>query len=56
MTRASTTLADEVLRYLAAVDVFRAEGCEPVWRPEREPATAPQPRRRKRQAPRPLFP
>jgi hypothetical protein len=27
-------LADEIARYLAAVDVFRALGSEPVWRPE----------------------
>lgn len=24
-------LADEIGRYLAAVDVFQAEGCEPGW-------------------------
>jgi hypothetical protein len=28
------TLAEEAQRYLAVVDVFRAEGCEPEWRPE----------------------
>jgi hypothetical protein len=28
------TLAEEAQRYLAVVDVFRAEGCEPDWRPE----------------------
>ena len=27
-------LADEIVRYLAAVDVFRAVDCEPTWRPE----------------------
>jgi hypothetical protein len=27
-------LLDEIARYLAAVDVFRAEACEPTWRPE----------------------
>lgn len=27
-------LVDEIARYLAAVDVFRAEGREPFWRPE----------------------
>ena len=27
-------LMDEVARYLAAVDVFRAADCEPTWRPE----------------------
>ena len=24
-------LVDEIARYLAAVDVFRAEACEPTW-------------------------
>ena len=28
------TLAEEAQQYLAAVDAFRAEGCEPDWRPE----------------------
>ena len=28
------TLIDEIIRYLTAVDVFRAAGCEPFWRPE----------------------
>ena len=27
-------LLQEIARYLAAVDVFRAESCEPTWRPE----------------------
>jgi hypothetical protein len=27
-------LTEEVGRYLAAVDLFRAENCEPTWRPE----------------------
>ena len=27
-------LVEEIDRYLAAVDLFRALGCEPVWRPE----------------------
>jgi hypothetical protein len=31
------TLAEEVQRYLAVVEFFRAEGCEPHWRPERDP-------------------
>ena len=31
---ATPTLTEEVARYLAAVDLFRAEGCEPAWRPE----------------------
>jgi hypothetical protein len=28
------TLAEEAQRYLAVVEVFRAEGYEPHWRPE----------------------
>jgi hypothetical protein len=28
------TVAEEAQRYLAVVDAFRAEGCEPDWRPE----------------------
>jgi hypothetical protein len=28
-------LIEEIDRYLAAVDLFRAAGCEPSWRPER---------------------
>jgi hypothetical protein len=36
-------LMDEVRRYLAAVDVFRAEGREPRWAAE---ATVPEPARR----------
>lgn len=27
-------LIDELMRYLAAVDAFRALGCEPTWQPE----------------------
>jgi hypothetical protein len=27
-------LAQEITRYLAAVDVFRSEECEPTWLPE----------------------
>jgi hypothetical protein len=30
-------LIDEIERYLAAVDVFRALGCEPTWQPESAP-------------------
>jgi hypothetical protein len=30
-------LMGEVRRYLAAVDLFRAEGLEPRWEPERVP-------------------
>jgi hypothetical protein len=29
-----TNLIGEVERYLAAVEVFRAERCEPTWLPE----------------------
>jgi hypothetical protein len=32
-------LIDEIERYLAAVDVFRALGCEPTWIPEPEADT-----------------
>jgi hypothetical protein len=28
------TLAEEAQRYLAVVELFRREGCEPHWRPE----------------------
>lgn len=35
------TLADEVARYLAAIDVFRALDCEPRWRPEIVPSDTP---------------
>jgi hypothetical protein len=30
----SSQLISEIERYLAAVDVFRSEGCEPQWRSE----------------------
>jgi hypothetical protein len=29
-------LLEEIGTYLAAVDVFRAVGCEPAWEPERQ--------------------
>ena len=32
----SEALIREIRRYLAAVDAFRAERCEPTWRPELE--------------------
>jgi hypothetical protein len=32
-------LMREVARYLVAVEVFRAELCEPTWLPERSPAS-----------------
>lgn len=28
------TIAEEAQRYLAVVEFFRREGCEPHWRPE----------------------
>jgi hypothetical protein len=31
-----TDLADEARRYLSVVDAFRAAGCEPQWRPEKQ--------------------
>ena len=34
-------LLGEARRYLAAVDAFRAEGCEPAWRTEREAVVGP---------------
>ena len=34
----SEDLIDEITRYLAAVDLFRAERCEPTWRPELVPS------------------
>lgn len=30
----SEALIREIARYLSAVDVFRAERCEPMWLPE----------------------
>lgn len=27
-------LVEEIARYLGAIDAFRADGCEPTWRPE----------------------
>ncbi len=35
-----TNLIGEVARYLAAVEVFRAERCEPTWLPELLPGPA----------------
>jgi len=34
-------LIDEIARYLAAVDTFRAANCEPVWRRELPTEAAP---------------
>jgi hypothetical protein len=31
----TTTLVDEITRYLEAVELFRSLGHEPHWRPER---------------------
>jgi hypothetical protein len=31
-------LIAEIARYLETVEVFRAERCEPIWRPELWPA------------------
>jgi hypothetical protein len=42
-------LVREAIRYLAAVEAFRAEGCEPSWQGEDEPA--PPKRRRRRSLP-----
>lgn len=36
----SGALMREIARYLAAVDAFRAELCEPTWLPELAPAGA----------------
>jgi hypothetical protein len=30
----------EITRYLAAVDLYRAERCEPTWLPESAPSVA----------------
>ena len=30
----------EITRYLAAVDLYRAERCEPTWLPESAPSAA----------------
>jgi hypothetical protein len=30
-----TALVEEIGRYLATVDAFRAAGCEPTWRADR---------------------
>jgi hypothetical protein len=42
-SRAAADLVTEAERYLAAVAVFRAEGCEPDWRLE----VSARPRRRR---------
>jgi hypothetical protein len=39
-----SALVEEIGGYLAAVELFRAEGCEPRWRVETPP---PVPRRRR---------
>jgi hypothetical protein len=40
-------LVAEIRRYLAAVDAFRAEDCEPHWLPERQTEEAERPKTRK---------
>jgi hypothetical protein len=35
----SANLIAEVQLYLAAVEIFRVEGCHPYWSPERLPPT-----------------
>ena len=40
LTTVTEALADEVARYLAAVDLFREMSCEPSWRPEQPPEAA----------------
>jgi hypothetical protein len=47
------TVAEEAQLYLAAVEVFRAEGCEPHWRPE--PPIVPR-KREKRLGPQAIHP
>jgi hypothetical protein len=48
-----SALALEAQRYLDAVELFRSEGCEPHWAPERRtrnsrPASGPAAHRRRR--------
>ena len=37
-------LLTEIARYLAVVDLYRAEHCEPTWRPESASLLAPEER------------
>jgi hypothetical protein len=46
----SEALIREIARYLAAVDVFRAERCEPKWLPERSSGGTRSGRRLEREA------
>jgi hypothetical protein len=39
----TTKLMEEVVRYLAAVDLFRELACEPTWRPELPPSAPERP-------------
>jgi len=43
----------EIKRYLAAVDLYRAEHCEPTWRPESTPFVTSNERTRVRTEPAP---
>ncbi|MGH3137139.1 MAG: hypothetical protein ACRDPV_11675 [Gaiellaceae bacterium] len=43
----------EIKRYLAAVDLYRAEHCEPTWRPESTPFVSSDERLRIRAEPAP---
>jgi hypothetical protein len=45
--RGAEGLMDEIRRYLAVVNVFRAEGCELRWLPEYEPRSLQPPRARR---------
>jgi hypothetical protein len=35
LSEAANALPEEIARYLSTVDLFRREGCVPVWRSER---------------------
>ena len=34
LANVTEALIEEIGRYLAAIDLFRAEGCEPTWQSE----------------------
>jgi len=44
------TLISKATRYLAVVEVFRAERCEPAWRPELPPRDSVRPGRPSRRS------